>query len=60
LTTVVVTPLKLSFLSVSPIRYAPKPPFVSPIPPSVAKNTSFSPSVVTSAAEWCNRVVSLS
>jgi hypothetical protein len=60
LTTVMVTPFKLSLLSVPPLRYAPRPTFVSPVPPLVAKNTGFPPSVVTSAAEWCNSVVSLS
>jgi hypothetical protein len=60
LITIMVTPFKLSLLLVLPLRYAPKPPFVSNVPSSIAKNNGFSPSVVISAAEWCIRVVNLS
>ena len=36
LTTVMVTPFKLSLPSVPPLRYAPKPPFVSLVQPLIA------------------------
>jgi hypothetical protein len=60
LTTLVVTPFKLSLPSALPLCYTPKPPFVFLVQPLVAKNNRFFPSVVTSAAEWCTRMVSLS
>jgi hypothetical protein len=41
LITVMVTPFKLSMCSVPPLHDTPKPPFVSVVPPSIAKNTGF-------------------
>jgi hypothetical protein len=58
LPTIGVTSFKLSLRSAPPLRYVPKPPLVPAIPPLIAENVGFPPSVDTSAAEQCNHVAS--